>query len=300
MEQRRVIRTGKLRIGGAELDCYVVQVGNRIERLVSQRTTLAHLGKNVSGSEWRKNATISSDSLLAGLANDIRSRLPESYTANAARIEPIAFEQPITRRIIQGVRGEDIVEFCDLVIEASNHAALIGGQAKLVDRAWQVVRACARVGITALIDEATGYQRERGGDELQRILDRLLAPEPQTWERRFPPDFYTEICRLRGWRYHPENPAGGFATITNDIVYSRLAPGVLEALRELNPIDGKRRQRRHHQHLSTEDGARLLAEHLRDLVTLANGAYGWPDFMRTVDRRFPRVGTQFSLPVEGA
>ena len=41
--------------------------------------------------------------------------------------------------------------------------------------------ACAKVGLEALIDEATGYQYERADDALQVKLRAFLADELRAW-----------------------------------------------------------------------------------------------------------------------
>mgnify|MGYP003561277120 CR=1 FL=1 len=56
------------------------------------------------------------------------------------------------------------------------------------------MRAFARVGITALVDEATGYQYERENDELQKILKAYISEELLPWQKRFPDIFYNCIC----------------------------------------------------------------------------------------------------------
>ncbi|MFI4990895.1 MAG: P63C domain-containing protein [Solirubrobacterales bacterium] len=70
-----------------------------------------------------------------------------------------------------------------------------------------------------------------------------MAKELQAYIKTFPPDFYSEMFRLRGLDY----PNGTvkrpqyFGNLTNDIVYKRLAPGVLEELRRVTPRDPKGR-----------------------------------------------------------
>lgn len=61
--------------------------------------------------------------------------------------------------------------------------------------------ALAKVGVVALVDEATGYQTVRQRDELQRLLSKYIAEELQPWAKRFPDEFYTQMFRLRGWDY---------------------------------------------------------------------------------------------------
>ncbi|MEM1183074.1 MAG: P63C domain-containing protein [Acidobacteriota bacterium] len=67
------------------------------------------------------------------------------------------------------------------------------------------MRALARVGITALVDEATGYQHDREQQELQRILAAYLSPHLVGWAKTFPDDFYFHLFRLRGWSFDSQS-----------------------------------------------------------------------------------------------
>lgn len=296
----RGTRAGTIRLGDIELDVCIVERGSRVERVITQRAALSHLGL-----PRPKSAQGSADFLV-----DYVSRIDDSAEKTGglsmATFSPLAFVHPTNGKPAIGYRGQDFISICRFMLRARRAGALSVPQMRVAERAEVVVEAFAEIGIIALIDEATGYQRERGGDALQQILDRLLTPAAAPWEKRFPDDYYREICRLRGWPWNPANPAHVpryIAQITRDIVYNRLAPGVVDALEEMNPATGNKsanRRRKHHQHLTLEDGLRLLDEHLRAIVTIARGSYGWGDFMRCVDRSFPVPGTQFALPTEAA
>ena len=69
------------------------------------------------------------------------------------------------------------------------------------DACYVMTRALAKVGIVALVDEATGYQEVRDRLALQAILDRFLRQELAAWAKRFPDEFYQHIFRLRGWQW---------------------------------------------------------------------------------------------------
>jgi hypothetical protein len=60
-----------------------------------------------------------------------------------------------------------------------------------------VMRGLARVGIVALIDEATGYQEVRDRKALQSILNSILnaflRKELAAWALRFPKEFYEQV-----------------------------------------------------------------------------------------------------------
>jgi hypothetical protein len=76
-----------------------------------------------------------------------------------------------------GYNGEDIVDICRMYLEARKKGKLLPTQYKLADRAEIIVTSLAKLGITALIDEATGYQQVRARDALQAYLNRIIKKE---------------------------------------------------------------------------------------------------------------------------
>jgi hypothetical protein len=153
-----------------------------------------------------------------------------------------------------------------------------------------LIRGLATVGILALIDEATGYQEVRDQMALRKILDQYLRKEFSAWAKRFPDDFYKEIFRLRGWvwRGMKVNRPQVVAHYTNDIVYERLALGVLEELESRNPADSRgRRRSKHHQWLTDDVGHPALAQHIYGVIGLMRSSDDWEDFKRRLDRAYP-------------
>ena len=95
------------------------------------------------------------------------------------------------------------------------------------------MRGFARVGITALIYEATGYEKIKDRDELEKILEAYISKELLPWTKRFPDDFYQHLFRLRGWQYRPlsiKRPKY-VGKLTNELIYDKLPKGVLNDLR---------------------------------------------------------------------
>ena len=79
---------------------------------------------------------------------------------------------------------------------------------KMTERQQIVANQCeillssfAKIGIIALIDEATGYQNEREHFELQKILSAYISEEILKWQLTFTDDFYREVYRLWGYLY---------------------------------------------------------------------------------------------------
>lgn len=123
----------------------------------------------------------------------------------------------------------------------------------------------------------------------------------QSWVQTFPDDFYRELFRLRGLDYPQatvQRPQY-FGHLTNDIVYKRLAPGVLGELKSVTPRGEKgRRKHKYFQRLTSNVGYPKLREHLGSVVTLMKLSDDWHDFTRKLDRIHPRVGDTLQLPFD--
>ena len=83
---------------------------------------------------------------------------------------------------------------------------------------------------------------------------------------------------------------------TNNLVYDRIAPGVLAELRERNPVLPQGWQKnRHHQWFTPQFGHPKLRMHIEGVTALMRAAGSWESFKRALDRAYPKRGSQFSL-----
>ena len=109
------------------------------------------------------------------------------------------------------------------------------------------------------------------------------------------------MFELNGWQYNPSSVKrpGIIGKYTNDLVYERLAPGVLTALQERNPKDLKgRRKYKHFQYLTPEEGMQELKQHLWALIGLMRVATSWRKLKEMVERAFPKIGETQQLLLE--
>ena len=157
------------------------------------------------------------------------------------------------------------------------------------------------IGITALIDEATGFQRDRAKDALAKILEQYIAKELRGWTSTFPVDFYEQIFRLHNWWFDPKNlkRPSVIGHYTNDFVYARLAPGVLDELRARTPMVDGRRKNKLFQWLTGDVGDPRLRAHLDGIVRLMRGSDSWEEFKQFANRFYPRLSkTDLGFDVE--
>jgi hypothetical protein len=287
---------GDLNIGGTTIHAAVLEDGTRV---LSERGMMAALGGKRGGSHWqRKNrgaeggdlpVYVSASNLAPFITEDLRTKL----------------EAPLVYRTLEGgnpangVRADALPAICDVWLKARDTpGALHHTQAHIAVQADILMRGLAHVGITALVDEATGYQEDRDRQDLQRILEAYISKELLPWTKQFPDEFYREMFRLRGWRWSPVSVKrpGYVGKLTNKLVYEKLPRGVLEELRERNPRDpGKKRRRHlHHQFLTDDVGHPHLGRHLAAVVALMRAAPDWRTFERMFARAFP-AGEQLEL-----
>jgi hypothetical protein len=132
---------------------------------------------------------------------------------------------------------------------------------------------------------------------MQHILDEFLSKELARWSKRFPDTFYKEIFRLKGWKYDPASVKrpSVIGYYTKDIVYSRLAPGVLEELEKQNPTENGKRKAKHHQWLSPGIGHAKLAEIIGGVTMAMRLSSTWDQFKQILDRTIPKVGETIPL-----
>jgi hypothetical protein len=188
---------------------------------------------------------------------NLRPYILEDTELVEALREPIRYRE-IKGNIAEGIPGQVLRRICSVWVRAQRDGVLGRSQERIAAKAQILVEALADVAIIALIDEATGYQKRRALNELQKILAAYIAPELQPWLPRFPISYYEQIHRVMGWRFDAASTARSayIGTLTNKLIYEKLPPGVLGELQRRNPTDPqtKRRKHEHHQLLTNDIG----------------------------------------------
>ena len=277
-----------LKIGDASIPCYVLPDGTRV---LAQRGLQLGIGLSEGGgrSGARRIAELMESLQQKGL--DIRNLV--------ARVNsPIRFVPPHGGNAADGYEAEILPDICAVLIEAGRQGKLGKQREHLAQRAAMLQHGFATIGIIGLVDEATGYQRDRARDALARILEHFIAKELQPYLPTFPSEYYEQIFRLRGLEYpgSVKRPQY-FGMITNDIVYKRLAPGVLEELKRVKLETGKQRDKLF-QRLTSNTGYPKLRELLGSIITIMTFSDNWHDFMNKLNRRHPKYTDQLNLPLE--
>jgi hypothetical protein len=271
---------GILHIAGADVPCAVLSNGKRI---ISQTGLFQAFDRPRKGEKRQEGlpSIVGASNLLPFASDELREK------SQAVRYVHT------NGQLVSGYDAEIIPLICELYLAANDVGnVLVESQQKIVLRASVIVRALAKVGISALIDEATGYQYDREKDALQQLLKAYIAEDFLKWQSRFPRKYYQEVFRLHSWEYDPQSLKRPqyLGKFTNEYVYKQLPKGVLEELRKKNPITEKgNRRRRHHQHLSNEVGIPHLDRHLTKLITVMELSEDTESFKKNFNRVFKKI-----------
>lgn len=281
---------GMLKVADLKIACFVLDDGRRV---ISGRGLTTAIGMKGRG---QGIARIQGLKALKSLENNnlpLAIETPIQFTGGSPKVDAPS----------DGFEATVLQELCEALLKARDAGVLLTEQEiRYGAFADALTRSFARVGIVALVDEATGYQEVRPREALQQYLEMLVRKELAAWAKKFPDEFYENIYKLRGWVWPGmgKNRFSAVAGYTTDLIYDRIAPGLLEELRSKSPKNEKgQRANKLHQWLSEDIGNPLLAQHMHSILMFQRSAiingYGWQRFVKTVDQVMPKKGATLEL-----
>lgn len=276
-----ISREGIVEVAGAQLQCYVLDDETRVLARASFVKAIGRTGKVKGGRRFDEEF----QTPVFLTAENLKPFFPEDLDVNS---KPILFTDGDNQMI--GYRAELLPDVCDIFADAERAGVLRKNQLHIATACRILSRGLTRVGIIGLIDEATGYQNTRAANALAKILETYIAKELQPWVHTFGNEFYQQLFRLRGLDYSKDTVRRPqyFGHLTNDIIYRRLAPGVLEELKNTEPkLSSGKRKGAIHQRFTPEHGHPKLREHLASVTTIMALSGDYDDFKEKLNQRHP-------------
>lgn len=261
-----------------KIECYVM---DNKERVLSLRGTAKSMGLVGGGSlalvrnlnsQWI--SPYLSDGLRDWLEKANRNNLPQYRTKAGGKFTPF---------------GADIfVDLCKAYVDAKHNGDLkMESQIAVADKLYAIMTAFAKTGLSAVIDEVTGYQYDREHDELQKLLSKYVSEELMPWAKRFPDEFYKQMFRLKGWTYASTNRPQYVGKLTNQYIYDQLPDGVLEELKQKTPKNKKL-----HQSLTESVGVPHLDKQLHKTIGLMQASDTWEEFEMLFDKAMAQANRE--------
>jgi hypothetical protein len=303
------VAEGTLTIGDAKIPCAVLDNGKRV---LSQQGMLTAIGR-ARAAKGGEGASVDEG------APFLRSKNLKPYVSRelAASTKPIVFK-PLKGgytpkggavAIAYGFDAEAFPGVLQVYLDADKDGKLHYMQKRIAEIARRMLKALPNVAMVALVDEATGYQKDRPHDELQRLLEAYVLPEHRPWIKTIPREFTKELYRVYGWSNTTQRGPRYAGKLTRKFLYEALPAPILPELDKLNPANREtwQRKRKHHQHLTEQIGVEHFKAQLSGVMALLRAspnkrvfeslfqrAYG--DRIRKGQGRFPFMDDLPDMP----
>lgn len=273
---------GQISIAGKIIDCAVLENGTRV---LTQETFLMAIGR--SGRPKAGTGIM----LLDGIPSFIAAENLNPFVTDELRrsTTPVAYLS-IKGRKSYGYDAMLLPMVCEVYLKARDENALHYTQKHVLRICDLLTRGLARVGIIALVDEATGYEEMKTKRELNRILEAYIAPELRPYMPMFPHEFFKQIYRIHDWNYkgdsHTQTPryVGKFI---NKYIYDQLPPNVLPELQKKNPVtESGRRRYKNSQFLTEETGVPSLDKQISNVTMLMRISKDKQEFLDLFNRAY--------------
>ena len=267
---------GELMLGDTSVDCYVLETG---ERIISLRATVRALAQKDHG--------------RAGDYTGITALKPfinKELVAGDSR----TFLIPGNPNPAKGITAEQFLEICTAYVRALEAGTLsTKRQAEIAVRCSIILASCAKVGLIALIDEATGYQYVRADDALQLKLKAFIADELREWEKTFPDELWYQFGRLTNWEGSLHLRPKWWGKLVLELVYHALDQDIADYLRENKPPP--RKGLNYHQWMTQNYGLNKLVAHIWKIVGIAETCQDMRELRDRVAEKYGREPVQLTM-----
>lgn len=284
---------GKIEIGEKQLNVAVLEDGTRV---ITQSAVFKAFGRTKRG---RMKEDIRVPNMPAFIdANNLQPFINEELKGVLNTIKYISKSGSES----DGYDATILPLMCKMYLDARDSKSLKTQQLTLARASEILLVGLSKLGITALVDEATGYQYEREKDALQVILKAYISEELLKWQKMFPDAFYFEIFRLNKWDYTVNGinkRPGVIGKWTKELIYKQLPKGVLEELKEKTPKSKSGNYTaRFFQSLTQDIGHPSLTAQIYKVIGIMNISNTWDEFKSNFNRMVDRNNGQIELDFE--
>ena len=268
--------SGSLSLGDKPVDCYVLDDKNRV---ISMRATVKAIANDDNGD------------LLKYVG--VKSLQPYIDSAGISS-RFVEFTIPGNPNKAKGITAETFLDICSAYVSAlTSGAPLTEKQRGIAINCSILLSACAKTGLIALIDEATGYQYEREEDALQVKIRAFISEELRAWEKTFPDELWEEFGRLTHWQGSLQQRPKYWGKLVLELIYDAMDPDVAKYLKENKPKP--RHGLNYHQWLSEDLGVKALTPHLNQVIGIAKTCNTMEELRHKVALYYGKEDLQLSM-----
>lgn len=285
----RVLNRGGLTMGTfANIDCANVVVKGKVLRLVSIKSFL-----EIVGVAYRSRSALNAfrtflthPSIRTSSSQRILARLENGFAIGEGESEQLFVDCKV------------VTDFCRLMLRLREIKKIKGDYLIYAQNCERFLVGLADTGLSALIDEATGY-RKRQKDEYRKLFLSFIREEHSDWVKEFRDTFFEGIYKVYHLTKAGKNHPSFFGAFIAKYVYYPLANSrgaILEKLREKDPVVNLHgRKYKLHQFLTKEIGKPALRRHLDQVETILCLSVDKSAFKRNFKKVFPQPFDQLEF-----
>ena len=278
---------GELEVGSILIDCYVL---DNLKRVIHKRGMAKALGMKSEGGNVFLRA-MNRKGLGSALSEELKEKIDNPIVFNSLSGDPG-----------HGYECTVLIDICDTIIEAAKNGNLGPNQEGLAVQAEIIMRAAAKLGIVALIDQATGFIADKRKEDYRELFRDFICEQFRVYKKgtgEFPDKLFDMLYKIYGLprgkdrSKHPQF----FGKFIRRYIYEPLASSrgaILEMLDEKNPVvyvNGGRRYKMY-AFLSEVVGISALQAHIWQIVGIGNSVRNKVQFERSFLTAFPAFQDQ--------
>src|ERR1017187_84372 len=277
---------GAMEIGSVQIECYVL---DNLKRVIHKRGMAKALGMKSEGGNVFMRA-MGRKGLGSVIGEELRSKLDN----------PLIFKT-LTADLGHGYDATILIDICDAIIEAAKTDKLGPNQEDLAKQAEIIIPASAKLGIVALVDDATGFIADKRREQYKELFREFIREEIKLYdEPQFPDQLFDVIYKIYGLprKSDTQNHPQFFGKFIRKYIYEPLANSngaILEMLDEKNPVvyvNGGRRYKMYN-FLSDVVGMPKLKAHFWQVIGIGNSVKNKAQFERSFYTAFPGPQMEF-------
>lgn len=254
---------GLLQLGDLNVECYVLDTEQRVMSLRAVVKAIA----GVDGSALQTYIGI--------------QPLVPFLSSKLVLEQVIDFCIPGSSTQAKGITAENFLDICNAYVKALKSGTLqTERQREIAIQCSILSSSCAKIGLIAMIDEATGYQYTRSGNALQLKLKLFIAEEMREWEKTFPDELWEEFGRLDNWSRPLGERPKWWGKLVMELIYDAMDKDIATHLRnnKPTPIHG----RNYHQWLTENYGLSKLISHINQIIGIAKTCYNMAELREKI------------------
>jgi len=296
----KALYKGIINLGTASVDCYVLENG---QRLISLRGAVKAIAGVSHGKLEDYNPLTNTNLLIIKAGENIPFSEKNAFKSTILKDnslihltgENIEFKVEYTPTNAKGISTDYFIRICEAYVSNLIEDNLkTNRQREIAKNCHKLLSGFARLGLDALVDEATGYQNKRPENELQNKFNSYLAEETRKWAKTFPDELWSEFARLTNFEGCPftERPFY-WSRLVVELIYYAWNPDLAKHLQDNKPVDGK-----WHQNLSETIGVKALQAHCNQIIGISKTCNSIKELKEVVLLTFSKKQVQTSLKLK--